>query len=195
MQTLLQKDESLLLGLDIQERLIPAMFYKEKVLKNAQILLTGARKLGIKTLISEQYPKGLGKTDEALKFKTIADFNALDHNDESPQVRLFEKISFSVMNDEAIAKCIKSTNCKSLVFFGIETHICVLQSVIMALKMGFEVWLIEDALSSRSKENHKNALRFMQTCGAKIINTESFLFGLMSDAKNEHFKAISTLIK
>lgn len=202
MQTLLNAQNSLLVGIDIQEKLINVMSHKQKVLKNANILLQGARILGVKTILSEQYPKGLGKTDGSLKFSVIDDFstpfdesNENGENNEVPQVRLFEKISFSIFNDSALKSFIQDSQCKSLIFFGIETHVCILQSAIMALEMGFEVWLIEDCLSSRNEANHNNALAFMHSQGAKIINTESFLFGLLSEAKGAQFKAISGLIK
>ncbi|MGI0406647.1 isochorismatase family protein [Helicobacter himalayensis] len=202
MQTLLDAQKSILVGIDIQEKLIDVMYHKQRVLKNANILLQGARILGVKTILSEQYPRGLGKTDSSLKFRVIDDFSApLDENnennknDETPQVRLFEKISFSIFNDSALRSFLQDSQCKSLIFFGIETHICILQSAIMALEMGFEVWLIEDCLSSRNKANHNNALCFMRSQGAKIINTESFLFGFLSQAKGAQFKAISGLIK
>lgn len=196
MQTLLNVQNSLLVGIDIQEKLIDVMCHKQKVLKNANILLQGGKILGVKTILSEQYPKGLGKTDGSLKFHVIDDFSTqFDENNETPQIRLFEKISFSVFNDNALKSFIQDSQCKSLIFFGIETHVCILQSAIMALEMGFEVWLIEDCLSSRNEANHNNALCFMRSQGAKIINTESFLFGLLSEAKGAQFKAISGLIK
>lgn len=196
MQTLLNAQNSLLIGIDIQEKLINVMCNKQDVLKNANILLRGGKILGVKTILSEQYPKGLGKTDGSLKFRVVDDFSTqFDENDETPQVRLFEKISFSIFNDHALKSFIQDSQCKSLIFFGIETHVCILQSTIMALEMGFEVWLIEDCLSSRNKANHNNALCFMRSQGAKIINTESFLFGFLSEAKGAQFKAISGLIK
>ncbi|TQR30617.1 hypothetical protein DMB92_07295 [Campylobacter sp. MIT 99-7217] len=193
--SLFDASNSLFLGIDIQERLIPVMCYKDKVLKNANTLLKAAQIFGIKTLITEQYPKGLGSTCKQIEFESIEDLSKLEKHSPKPQCKLLEKISFSVFADEQICAFIKEQAPKNLFIFGIETHVCVLQSVIHALELGYKIWLIEDCLSSRAKENHQNALELMRDLGANITNVESVLFGHMLDAKNENFKAISGLIK
>ena len=78
---------------------------------------------------------------------------------------------------------------------GIESHVCVLQSVLHARKLGIDVWVAQDALSSRSRDNHLNALDLMAASGAHISNVESLLFGAMHTAKHKSFKTISALIK
>lgn len=187
--------DSLFLCIDIQEKLIPVMIYKQEVLKNANILLKAGQELGIKMLITEQYPKGLGKSCEELLFENIANFNKFDTQKNIPQCVVFEKTSFSLFADSQIAACIDEQKCKNLFIFGVETHICVLQSVLHALELGYNVYLIEDALSSRTAKNHQNALEFMRFKGANVLNVESVLFAFIKDAKNLHFKTISALIK
>lgn len=195
-KSLFNAQECLLIGLDLQEKLLPAMYSKEKVLHSAKILLETAKLFKLKTIITEQYPKGLGNTDKSLCFKEIKSFDDFDFNEESvAQALRFEKIAFGIFNDEKIAQEIKNTQLSKLIFFGIETHVCILQSVLRALELGYEVWLIKEALSSRTEENHQNGLDLMKQMGAKIINLESFLFGLMKDAKEPNFKQISALIK
>lgn len=183
---LFKANELLLLGIDIQEKLLPVMKYRDFVLENSAKLLKVAKEFHIQSLISEQYPKGLGKTAQSLDLEQYLQ----DEN-----FKCLEKTSFSLFNDENISSFIRQSGKKILVVFGVETHVCVLQSVLQALNLDYEVWLIEDALSSRTKQNHKNALALMRDFGAKIINTESFIFGLISDSKDEKFKFISSLIK
>ncbi len=193
-QALLNPQETLFICVDIQERLLPIMARKQEVVKNANILLQGAQILKAKKLITEQYPKGLGTTDSSIVFEKIESFDMLDST-QKPQCVLKEKSAFSIFVDEAISTLIMQSGCKSLVIFGIESHICILQSVLHALRLGFDVWVTQDALSSRDDSNHFNALSLMQSQGAKITNTESVLFGSMLDSKDSNFKAISALIK
>ena len=194
-QALFEAKDCLLICIDIQEKLLPVMYNKEIILKNANILLEAARLFKLKALVSEQYPKGLGNTHSSIEFKTISKFEDFDEQDTHLQCLCLEKISFSIFNDEKIVKVIKESGCKKLIVFGIESHVCVLQSLIHALERGYELCAIEDAMGSRSKENHDNALSFLRQKGVNIINTESFLFGLMIDAKEANFKSISALIK
>lgn len=243
---LLIPQETLFVCVDIQTKLLGAMSYKERVLKNARTLLQGAKILNIPILITEQYPKGLGSTDESLGFKEflIANNHSSDSNHNSPsqnlesslnpnansldsrtnldsrnldsqapnpqisnlknprathleipQCTLMKKTSFSIFGDKSIADFIRQSKRTTLVFFGIETHVCVLQSVWHSVTLGLDVWVAEDALSSRNSDNHDNAIWLMRQKGAKITNTESILFGAMKDSKHPSFKAISALIK
>ena len=178
MKSFFESKNLLLIGVDLQEKLLKIM-YKD-LIKNANILLDAAKILKLEILLSELYPKGLGNTDKMIN---------------AGGIEIYEKTSFSVFGDEKIAAKIKDLKPKTLVFFGVETHICVLFSVLDALNLGFDVLVIEDCLSSRSEQNHTNALNLMRENKAKITCVESFLFGILKDAKNENFKAISALIK
>ena len=200
-KALLEPKETLFICIDIQERLLPVMARKQEVVKNTNKLLQGAKILKTKILITEQYKKGLGATDSSIIFKEIDSFDTLDSRDvtnsdsQKPQCVLKEKTTFSIFGDEVITELVTKSGCKNLVIFGIESHVCVLQSTLHALKLGFEVFVVSDALSSRDDNNHFNALSLMQSQGAKIINTESVLFGSMLDSKDANFKAISALVK
>lgn len=180
MKDLFDATDTLIIGIDLQEKLLKVVQDKEILIKNANILLEGARILGVKTLLSEQYPKGLGTTDKAINAQG------------APK---YEKMAFSVLKDEAIKQEILSLKPKNLVFLGVEAHICVLFSALDALDLGFKVCVIEDALSSRKAENKAGALSFMRHAGAKTLCVESFLFGVLKTAQSAHFKAISALIK
>lgn len=194
-QALLDPIDSLFVCIDIQERLLPVMARKSEVVKNTNTLLQGAQILGSKILVTEQYPKGLGATDSSIVFTRIESFDSRDMQSQTPQCVLKEKSTFSIFGDEAITSCIAQTACKNLVIFGIESHVCILQSVLHARMLNFNVWVVQDALSSRSDANHHNAISLMAAQGAKITNTESVLFGSMLDSKDPHFKAISALVK
>lgn len=172
---------TLFICIDLQEKLLPLMASKDEVVKNANILLDAAHILGIKTLISEQYPKGLGKTHSDIKILQ----NAV----------VLEKTSFGIFNDEKIKEFIAQSGCKSLVFFGIESHICVLSSLLDGINLGYECILAADASSSRKFDNHKFALEFLAQIGVKILPSESILFRILGSSTHPNFKAISALVK
>ena len=181
MQSTLNPKNTLFVCIDLQEKLLPTMAHKDELVQNANLLLNAAQILGAPTLISEQYPKGLGKTHELIQ---------------APQgAKVLEKTSFGLFNDECIKEFIGGSGCKTLVLFGIESHICVLQSVIDALNLGYECIIAGDALSSRSAMHHKFALDFFAQNGASVLPSESIIFRLLGDSKHEKFKEISALIK
>ncbi|OBV28478.1 MULTISPECIES: isochorismatase family protein [unclassified Helicobacter] len=208
---------ALLVVIDIQEKLLPAMSEGERVLKNANKLIAGASALEIPILITEQYPKGLGKTDSRVDFVacetlggsstagvhadstesslTIDSSLTAESAQNPPRAKVLEKISFSIFGDEIIAREIATSGARTLIICGIESHVCVLQSVQHALGFGLDVWVANDALSSRDIANHQNALTLMAQLGAKVSSTESLLFGALHTAKDKPFKAISALVK
>lgn len=171
-------NDSLLISIDMQEKLVPIMHNKDKLIQKTEMLLEGANLLGFRILCTEQYPKGLGNTLERLKKGTI-----------------LEKTTFSIFKDSNIKDFITKSGARDLIICGIESHICVLQSVLDAIKLGFKVWLINDAISARESEYHKIACNLMQQEGAKILCVESLLFALLKDSKHPHFKEISRHIK
>ncbi|CUU40832.1 MULTISPECIES: isochorismatase family protein [Helicobacter] len=181
MRSILKTKRTLFVCVDVQEKIIEHMAYKDKVIKNTNILLESATQLGIPTLVTEQYPKGLGKTHSTITIPKNA--------------RVLEKTSFGIFGDEKIASFIAQSKAKTLIFFGIETHICVLQSIIEARNLGYECLLAADACSSRDEQSHQLALNFFNTQGVVMLPTESILFRILGDCKHSSFKAISALIK
>jgi nicotinamidase-related amidase len=165
---------------DIQERLLPSIAENEQVAKNSSILNQAAEILEIPVLVTEQYKKGLGAT--------VDEVNA-------PKSAIYaEKTSFSIF-DEKISTTIKESGKNVLVFYGIETHICVLQSVIDAIELGYDVFVVSDAVSSRKLYNKEAALDRMSVHGAELVTTEMLLFEILGDAKHPNFREISKLIK
>ena len=178
---LLVKEQTALLVIDVQERLMPVIFEQEKIFSNVNKLLHGAEILELETIITEQYPKGLGNTCKEVEI--------------GENKTLIEKVCFSCMQSEPVTEQLKLTNKKSLIVCGVESHICVLKTTLDALKQGYEVHVVADAVSSRTAENKQLALDRMRQAGAFITSTEMILFMLLDKAGTDEFKAISRLIK
>ena len=167
--------------IDIQEKLVNMLSNSEEIAKNCEKILKAANILNIPTIITEQYPKGLGSTIEPIK--SITSFITK------------EKTSFSALQTEEFLDEFNKLQSKNVVIFGIETHICVLQSVIDLLNKNYNVFVISDCSSSRNENNHKTALNLMQQYGAKIVTLEIALFNFLKSSKHPNFKEIQALIK
>ncbi|MBT1073504.1 hydrolase [Pelotalea chapellei] len=180
----LEQDKALLVVIDVQEKLCAAM--DEKVLsrlsKNITILLESAAELQIPVLVTEQYVKGLGSTLPALKEKTA-------------HASRCEKMTFSCCGCSEFIESIKATGRNQIIITGMETHVCVLQTVIELLDAGFVVHLVRDAVMSRSKQNWQTALDAMAQAGAVPTCTESVVFQLLKVAGTEEFKKLSKLVR
>lgn len=177
----LQREEAILLVIDIQERLMPVMEYGEQVINKTNILITVAKRLGIPVMFTEQYPKGLGRTvpEVAGNLQGAA---------------YVEKITFSACTPELMEGLAKAGKSKVIVT-GMETHVCVFQTVRGLLESGYQVFLPGDAVCSRAKANWRNGLALMQAMGAVITNTETVFFDLMKQAGTPEFRELSKLIK
>lgn len=182
MPNVLNIEDSLLIIVDIQERLVSALD-KDVVVKRAAALTEAAKILSVPILVTEQYPKGLGETV----------FQVKQHFTES--TKTFEKTSFSILKEPEIADAVKNYNKKQIVICGIETHICVHQTVADLLEEGYEVYVVKDACASRNKYEFKQGIELMQANGAKITCLEIVLFEWLKSAKHPNFKEIQALIK
>lgn len=176
--TILNQNDSILMIIDVQEKLLNAVFNPEKLKKNAEILAKSASVLGLPVIVTEQYPKGLGATISSIKGD-----------------KYFEKTSFNALTDENLLEELKQSGRKQIIVFGIETHICVHQTVAGLIENGFEVTVASDACGSRLEEHYKAGLDCMKTNGAQIKPTEMILFELLKGAKHPNFKEIQALIK
>ena len=181
--TLNEKD-TMLLVVDIQERLAPAMqpeLYGALV-ENMRRFGAARAVLDLPVVVTEQYPKGLGPTVAPIR-------------DAFEGVAAREKISFSAMGDEGIAKTIEAVGRQSVVVAGMETHICVYQTVRDLVDAGFRVHVLADGVASRTRDNYAIGLALMQKAGAAITSTETVLFDLLGRAGTEEFKVISKLVR
>ena len=171
--TILNSQDSLVLIIDIQDRLLNAVFDKslvENILK-------------IPAIVTEQYPKGLGNTILSLK-ESLGD-----------NARYFEKTAFSALDNNEIKEAVRKEDKKQIILFGIETHICVNQTAYALLEEGYEVHVIRDACGSRSEIEYSSGLARMKDYGAHIITAEIALFEWLRGAKHPNFKEVQSLIK
>ncbi len=180
---LIEASKACLLLVDVQDRLMPAMHQAERVADNCVVLLKTAEKLDLPIIITEQYPKGLGPTIPELEHKGAM---------------IFEKLSFSAMRDDAIRahfKAMEDSGFKHVVMAGIEAHVCVLQTAMDLKKAGFDVFVVADAISSRTVQSVELALARLGDNGIQTINVEMAVFELAGKAGTPEFKALSALIK
>lgn len=178
----LDREDTVLLIIDVQERLVPAIWEKDRVLKNCGHLIELAKMIKVPVLVTEQYPKGLGKTVYELQ-------SAL------PEYKPIEKTAFNCCGELAFLAQLGSTNRKKIVVTGMETHVCVLQTVTSLLNEGFTPHVVKDAVSSRTEANWNTGLEFLRDAGAVVSCTETVLFQLLKVAGTEEFKKISQRIK
>lgn len=171
-------DDSLVLMIDVQERLV-ASLNKDVIVASAQKIIDGANLLNIPVLVTEQYPKGLGNTVVSLHDGT----------------EIVEKTYFNALLEEGMLEKIKSYGKKQIVIFGIEAHICVYQTACALMEAGFEVYVVKDACASRNKYEFKLGIDAMQAQGAKISCVEMILFEWLKGSKNPKFKEVQALIK
>jgi Amidases related to nicotinamidase len=185
MSPLCHSNESCLLVIDIQTRLTASMPDKviERLKKNSTLLIKAAGMLSVPVIATRQYPQGLGQIEPEISEGFPTD------------CRYFDKTSFSCADAEDLMRELARLERKQIILTGIEAHICVLQTAIDLMQSGYMVFIVSDAVSSRHRENYENAIHRMQQTGAIISNTESVLFEWLRDARHEHFRTISAMIK
>jgi nicotinamidase-related amidase len=179
----LQLEKSALVIVDMQEAFRQKIPDFTDIAVRIAVMSRASKLLNLPILVTEQYPKGLGYTAEEIKA-------ALPR-----EVQIIEKTSFSSCGAQAFRKQLEHTTAKQLLVCGIETHICVNQTVHDLLVEEYQVHLLTDCVSSREKNNRVTALAKMQMSGAIPSSVELALFELMRDAGHEQFKAIQNLVK
>ena len=170
----IEKEQTVAIGIDYQEKLVPVMHKKEKLIENSRILLSGLSTLEVPICLTQQYTKGLGETVPEI----IAAAGSKEH---------VEKISFSAYED------VKGK--RFVILCGIEAHICVLQTVIDLIENGHVPILVVDCISSRKAYDRKIALKRAEKEGAFLTTYEAVLFELLKEAGTEQSKQIQRLIK
>jgi len=178
----IQRAKAGLLVVDIQERLLQAIFEPERVGENSHRLIQAAVILNRPIFATEQYRKGLGPTIQALA-------NAI------PNFKPLEKVAFSACGAEGCLARFKAENISDVILCGIETHVCICQTCLDLLAEDFRVYVVADAVSSRTPENHFLGLERMRDAGAVIVSTEMIIFELLERAGTEEFKRILPLVK
>jgi len=179
---LLRKDDTLLVIVDIQTKLLNVMFEKERLISSCRKLIQAGKLLGIPMVMTEQYPEGMGRTDPKIS-ELLQDAG------------IIEKLSFSCCEVEEFNQKMAGFGKKQIVMIGIESHICILQTVHDLIQQGYFLYIPYDGVSSRKEGDYKNALERMSQAGAVIGSVESAVFELMEKAGTPIFRQISKLIK
>ncbi|MFH1196254.1 MAG: hydrolase [bacterium] len=179
---ILKREKTVLLIVDIQERIINAMTEKDRLIENNLKLIKGMKILNVPIYFTEQYPKGLSTTLPEIK-------NELDSTES------IIKMSFSCAGAGDLFLQFKQRGLEQVVITGVESHVCVQQTVLDLLANNFQVDVAADAVSSRRTFDYQTALARMGKAGAEITSTESILFELLTVCGTDEFKSISRLVK
>ena len=171
-----------LVVVDVQERLLPAVFEQQRVVQNTVRLIQGTAVLQVPIFATEQYRKGLGPTVPEVA-------GAI------PAFAPLEKLAFSACGADGFIAALMKKTVSEVILCGIEAHVCVSQTCLDLLDEGFRVFLVADAVSSRTPENYRLGLDRMRAAGAVIVSTEMVLFELLEQAGTAEFKQILNLVK
>jgi nicotinamidase-related amidase len=179
---MLVPEDTILVIVDIQEKLTAAMYDKEALVENAVKMVKGAQVLGIPIVSTEQNPDGLGRT-----IPPIAEL--------LKDTRSFSKLTFSCCGERPFVDELEKIDRHQILIGGIECHVCVYQSVVDLLDLGYEVEVITDMVSSRTPENKEIGLAKCEAYGAYLTSVETALFELLQVAKGEKFKKMLQVVK
>lgn len=174
-------ENTTIIAIDIQEKLVNMLSDKDFLVQNCNKILKAASILGVDTILTEQYPKGLGSTIDCIK--EIKDFNTV------------EKTTFSALKTQDFESEFNKLNNKNVIVFGIETHICVLQSALDLLNKNYNVYILEDCCASRCEHQKDVSLELLKQSDCKIITLEIALFEFLKSSKHQNFSEIQALIK
>ena len=179
----LDADKAVLVVIDIQERLVPAMPQKiyARLRNTVAMLVNAAKLLGIPVITTEQYPRGIGHTVPELA--------------ESCSDKVVEKVSFGCCGEPDFLAAIKESGRSQVLVTGMEAHVCVYQTVLGLLEDGYHVHLLRDAICSRNKIDFLAGVANAAEAGAVVTTAETALFQLLRESTHDHFKAISKLVK
>jgi nicotinamidase-related amidase len=177
----LDRTRACVLVVDVQEKLIPVMWNWAPVEKYLRALIQTAKELGLPLLATEQYPKGLGVTLPAVR-------------ELLPSPPLV-KVHFSCGADPEFAQALEATGRQQVIVAGIETHVCVFQTVRDLLELGYEPFVCADAVTSRFEEHRRVALEQLRAMGAVVTSAETSIFDLLHVAGTPEFKRVSPLVR
>lgn len=181
---LAEAKHSQLVVIDVQERLVAAMPEKprQQTLHHIALLSQVANTLKVPITHTEQYPKGLGPTEEVVRTH-LAETQAI------------EKTCFSCFGAEGFITAVSLAQRQQIILCGMESHVCVLQTAIELQQAGYQVFVVEDAICARHERHHKNALARLRQAGIIVTNAESVIFEWLRDASHPDFKSLSQLLR
>lgn len=179
----LHPDQALLVVVDLQERLMPAIAERERVVKRSLVMIQAARTLGIPLLWTEQYKKGLGETLPEVR-EAIGE-----------AARPMEKVAFGCLCDDQVAAAARASGRTQMILVGVEAHVCVLQTALTARAGGWTVFVAEDAVGSRRMSDRETALRRLAQAGCVPASVEMLIMEALGVAQGEKFKGVLPLVK
>lgn len=177
------RDRSILVVVDVQERMMPVIDRADEVLENTLRLVRGLTALSVPMLVTEQYPKGLGTTVPALQ-------EALGQ-----WYRPIEKMSFSAAGEMRFMQQFETAAREQVLICGVEAHVCVYQTAQDLRNLGWQVEVVTDAVSSRRRSNKELAIQKLISMGVGVTSVEMALFELMQRADIPEFREVSRLVK
>jgi nicotinamidase-related amidase len=183
----LSRDRTVLLVVDIQERLAAVMpeDTRAAVVRNTCVLIEAAKRFGLPIVVSQQYPKGLGTTVSSIE----------DGLRDAANVHRFDKLEFSAAATPELSALVPVLRRDQWLVTGMEAHVCVYQTVRGLVERGYQAHVVADAVSSRTEENWQIGLNLAERAGGIITSTEVCVFDLLGRAGTEDFKTLSKLIK
>lgn len=180
--SMIQRDDAVLVAVDFQTKLMPAMADPQTLEETVVRLAKGAKALKIPVIVTQQYTKGLGPTTAPIA-EALGDFEPV------------EKLTFSAMGEPAFLRALEASGRKSVILIGIEAHICVQQTALELMEKGYSVYVIQDCIASRKESDYLCSQKRMAAAGAVITTYEAVLYELLRGAKAEGFKAVSAIVK
>lgn len=176
------RENAIAVLVDIQEKLLPVMPDREELLRSCVNFIRGMRILSVPILAARQYPKGLGDLVAPVR-EALGTYAPYD------------KLTFSVYGSAPMREALAKSGRGQVFLFGIETHICVLQSAMDLQSAGYQVYLVGDCTAARRRKDHKAGLRRAEEEGALLTTREAAFYELLREAGSARFKEISNLVK
>ncbi len=180
---MLRPERTVIVAVDLQEKLLPAIADRDRVVRNTVLILRLAEVLGVPVVLTTQYRKGLGETVAEVR-------------DAAPGIEPLDKTSFGCFQDEAFLQRLNALGSRDqLVVTGVESHICVAQTVLGALEKSYQAHVVSDAVGSRTAENREVGLRRMERAGALISSAEMCVYELLGRSDAPAFKKMLPHLK
>lgn len=187
--TVARRDDAVLVIIDEQERLTAVMESRERVVSATVRLVRTAALVGIPIVVTRQYPKGLGETEQEVE-RALAEAQSA-----GARLSRVDKVAFDCFGDPAFAETVGGGSRRQLLIAGMETHICVAQTALSALREGFDVHVVADACCSRGAESHASALDRLRSAGAVVSACESVMYELVGEAGTDEFRSLLGIVK
>jgi nicotinamidase-related amidase len=182
------RDDAVLVVIDIQERLAVTMALRDQINAATRRLALTAAIVGAPIVVTRQYPKGLGDFEPSVRA-------AIEQAGETVPVTWADKMSFDCFAEPAFVDALAATGRRQLIVAGMESHICVTQTVLSAIDAGLDVHVVADACCSRHAAAHDIAMRRMREAGAIVTTTESVLYELVGLAGTDEFRSLLRIVK